>query len=213
MRKKNCISKVIKELSAIPILLISLIFINSCASSDLRVSEYKFKYNEKDYIIRSAYCPDNPSSCNQLIGEDFIAVDMNQDRIIDKINKGEISLAEAQRIYDYSLNLLKNQNKLNEVGREDKKYLYSERNFDYEIKTFTPQLGEAFNEFKLVDKRGIVFNYKTSIYIDENADGNLDKTLKGEFLINEAQKKYKMIITSGVADQQIVKKNGSFLVK
>jgi hypothetical protein len=197
----------------IPLVLILFCSFSGCASSDLRVSEFKFKYNEKDYIIRSAYCPDDPSSCNQLIGNDFIAVDMNQDRIIDKINKGDISLAEAQSIYDYSLSLLKSQNKLNEVGREEKNFKLRELNFDYEIKTFTPQLGEAFNEFKLVDRRGAVYNFKISIYIDENADGNLDKTLKGDFSLSDAQNKYKMMITKGLAEKQIVKENGSFLVR
>jgi hypothetical protein len=96
-------SNIFKIVSLFTFIIFTVLTLNGCVSSDLKISEFKFKYNDKDYIIRSAYCPDNTASCNQLIGNDFIAVDMNQDRIIDKINKGNVSLSEAQAIYDYSL--------------------------------------------------------------------------------------------------------------
>ena len=86
--------KVFRILSFFPVIFSSVIFISGCVSSDLQVSEFRFKYNNKDYIIRSSYCPDNPASCNQLIGNDFIAVDMNQDRIIDKINASKLESAK-----------------------------------------------------------------------------------------------------------------------
>ena len=205
--------KVFRILSFFPVIFSSIILINGCASSDLQVSEFRFKYNNKDYIIRSSYCPDNPASCNQLIGNDFIAVDMNQDRIIDKINEGNITLAEAQEIYDYSLDLLKKQNKLNEVGRREKNYLITETNFNYEIKTFTPEIGRVFNEFKIIDKRLAWGKTEISLFLDENADGILNNVLRGKIPASEAQKKYEMTISKGLANNNLIKINGSIIIK
>jgi hypothetical protein len=113
-----------------------LLFIVSCASPNLRVSEFKFRYNDQDYIVRSAYCPDNPNSCNHLIGENFVAIDMNQDRIIDKIDRGDVSIGDAQKVYDYSLDLLAKQNKLSEINRRNDKFIIDSRTHKF-IKWFT----------------------------------------------------------------------------
>ena len=79
------------------------------------------------------YCPDNPQSCNHLIGNDFVAVDLNQDRIIDEIIRGDISKYEAQIIYDYSLELLEKENKLNQVRDKsnESKYILTKLNFTF----------------------------------------------------------------------------------
>ena len=79
----------------------------------------------------SAYCPGNPESCNQLSSENFIAADLNQDRIIDEIISGDVTLGEVQEIYDYCLNLLESQNKLSQIKKEDKKYTYSDFEFNF----------------------------------------------------------------------------------
>ncbi len=54
-----------------------ILVLTSCTASNLKVSEFKFVYDNQSYVVRSAYCSGNPESCNQLIGDKFIAVDMN----------------------------------------------------------------------------------------------------------------------------------------
>ena len=205
----NITIQILKYFSIAAILSLSL---NCCASSDLKVSEFKFNYNNKDYLVRSAYCPDDPSSCNQLIGEDFVAVDMNQDRIIDKIRKGSISLEEAQEIYDYSLNLLKEQNKLNEVSRREKKFTVRENFFNYEITTLYPEIGKEFNEFRIIDKNNATGFYQASIFLDENADGILEKRLKGTIPLENAQNTYEKIIEKGIYTGELIKTGSSITV-
>jgi hypothetical protein len=193
--------------------LVLIIIFTSCYSSELRVSEFEFLYNDQNYIIRSAYCPNNPESCNQLISNKFVAVDLNQDRIIDKISDGDVDLAEAQEIYDYSLNLLQKMDKLNEVNRENNNYVLNEVNYDFEIKTFHPKLDSPFNEFTITDKQAGKSFYKVSILIDKNADGKLNELLKGGMLIDEAQIHYDMVIQIGLTNKDLKKINDSILIK
>jgi len=193
---------------------ITLILIfTSCVSSELRVSQFEFIYNNQNYIVRSAYSPGNPESRNQLIGDNFLAVDMNQDRVIDKITNGDISFAEAQEIYDYCLNLLERENKLGEVNRENKRYTLSESDYNYEIKTFYHKINSPFNEFTITDKRGGRDYHKVSILLDENADGLLDELLKGGVLVSKAQVDYDRVLLKGLKSKGLKKVNGSIFIK
>ena len=194
------------------ILILCGLFIINCSPSGLQVSEFKFRYNNNDYIIRSAYCPGNPNSCNHLIGEEFIAVDMNQDRIIDRIDRGEISMGEAQEIYDYSLDLLAKQNKLSEIKNREDKFIIDNRNYKFEIKSFFPQLGEPFNEFIVTNKKD-EWNYKVSVILDNKADGKLDQILKGKISIEQAQKHYDYVLSEGLKDNRLKEINGSIVTK
>ncbi len=213
MKRDYKFKLIILEPMSIIISLVLILIFTSCYSSELRVSEFEFLYNNQSFIIRSAYCPNNPESCNQLISNKFVAVDLNQDRIIDKISDGDVDLAEAQEIYDYSLNLLQKMNKLNEVNRVDNKYVLNDVNYDYEIKTFHPKLDSPFNEFIITDKQAGKNFYKVSILIDKNADGKLNELLKGRMLINEAQIHYDRVIQIGLINKDLKKINDSILIK
>jgi hypothetical protein len=137
---------------------------------------------------------------------------MNQDRIIDKINQGDVSLSEAQDIYDYCLALLEKQNRLNEVRNTNDVYFHSELNYDYEIKSFFPSLSDSFNEFKITDKRE-GNNYKVSILLDTGADGKLDELLKGGILVKDAQVHYDKVISKGLSAKKLRKIKNSVVVE
>lgn len=193
--------------------LVLIIGLSGCFSSELKVSEFEFNYNNQNYIIRSAYCPNDPESCNQLMGNDFIAVDMNQDRVIDKILKGDITLSEAQTIYDYSLDILSKQGKINEINRESKKYLNKEDDYNFEMISFFPRSNSPFNEFKIFEKGNNLFNGHENIYVDNNADGTLDEILKGTMDIKEAQEYYSKQIEKGLGNNNLIKMDKFIIVK
>lgn len=193
-------------LSKIFLLLLVIIVgasLSSCSSSKLKTSNYDFIYNGKSYTIRSSYCPNNPKSCNQLIGKDFVAVDMNQDRVMDKIAKGDISLAEAQEIYDYCLNMLEKAGKLSKVDKKINQFELTEGKYTFYIKGFEPKDQKPFTEFRIIDKRLGFNQYKESIFKDNNADGILDEILKAGMLIEEAQKLYHQIIEKGIKQKKL----------
>ena len=185
--------------------------ISACASSsEMRVSEFKFNFEGENFLLRSAYCPSNPKSCNQIIGSNFIASDLNQDRIIDEVINGDLPISKAQSIYDYCLEALEKQGKVNQIDLGNSTFSYIENNITYEIKSFSSVKSNHFNQFSIKEKFRIV-DYKISVFVDNNADGILDETLKGNFSISEAQKKYAMIIEKGLDSHKISKSNGFIL--
>lgn len=193
----------------IEIKLFFLIILYGCATSELRISEFKFKYNNEDYIVRSAYCPNNPESCNQLIGNNFMAIDLNLDRIIDEISMGKIKLAQAQKIYDYSLLLLEKRGKLNTINENYESFIFNDKLYKYEIKSFISVIKPSFNEFKIESKKGKAI----SVYIDHHADGKLDEVVKGIIKIQDAQSFYRTVIEKGIELGKLIKSNGTVVSK
>lgn len=206
-------NKKLQNLYRLFIILPILIIIYSCAASEMQVSEFEFNYNNENYLIRSAYCPNNPQSCNQLIGNGFIAVDMNQDRIIDNISKGDISLSQAQEIYDYCLTLLAREGKLNEIDRSTNKFTLRDIDFNYELSSFKPLTGSPFNEFAITDKGNKTNFQQIVILIDNDADGILDELVKGVLPLKEAQAHYDLVIEKGLNQGKIRKENGYMIVE
>lgn len=189
-----------------------LIILSGCSSSKLKVAEYEFVYNGQTYTLRSSYSRGNPESHNSLIGNSFVAVDMNQDGIMDKVIKGNVALSEAQKIYHYSLGMLEREGKLNEINKKSKEFTLNKSNYKFSIKSFSPKSGQ-FNEFIIVDKSPSLYSYKKSMFIDRGADGKLDEVLEGGVLLKNAQQMYDETISEGLKRSELVKKDGVVLVK
>ncbi|MEN8192251.1 MAG: hypothetical protein ABFS12_05510 [Bacteroidota bacterium] len=197
------------------IIVFVLLLLIGCTASEkqMQVAQFKFEYEGNHYLIRSLYCPNNPRSCNHLIGDDFVAVDLNQDRIIDEVIRGDITTNKAQIIYDYSLNLLERDNKLIKVqnNSEELKYIFKRQNFIFEITTYILEIGEPFNQFKVVDNR--LGKKRISLFNDLKVDGRLDEKLSGSCLIVDAQKYYEETIEEGLIANKIVRVENTVRVK
>ncbi len=195
-------------------LLTLLCLLYSCASTKPTVTaaQYRFTLNDEVYRIRSITSSDNSLSYNELLSDKFLAIDFDQDRIIDRITIGNIELAEAQKIYDYGLLMLSQENKLQERSPENHKYVYDDPNFYIEIKTFRPAGANPFNEFKITHKQPVIAPTIT-VALDGDADGNLDKILKGTETLEKLQAKYAEAIETGLRKNGLIKVNSVILVK
>lgn len=184
-----------------------LLFLLSCSSSEqnLQVSGFRFTYDGNKYFIKSIYGPNSSESCNYLIGQNFEAIDLNQDRVIDKIAKGNVTIHEAQVIYTYALDLLEKKNKLSVIDKEPEKFQYTIARpyIVFQITSFQPSKKNPFNQFRIVQKRGDI-QQDISLFNDLKANGKLDEKLKGTFSIDDAQKYYKETIDEGVRANQII---------
>ena len=194
------------------LLMALLIILSGCSSSKLKVAEYEFIYNGQTYTLRSSYSRGNPESHNSLIGNSFVAVDMNQDGIMDKVIKGKVALSEAQKIYDYSLGMLERQGKLNQINNKSKEFTFYKSNYKFIIKSLSPKSG-PFNEFTIVNQSPSLYSYRTSMFIDRGADGKLDEVLEGGVLLKNAQQMYDETISEGLKRSELIKKDGVILVK
>ncbi len=55
-------------------------------------THYRFSFNDETYRIRSISSEDKTEAYNELVGGSFVAVDFDQDRIVDQIMLGVVSL-------------------------------------------------------------------------------------------------------------------------
>ncbi len=195
-------------------LLITAAVLNSCKTtgSNLRISNYRYDYEEQNFRIRSVNCERESECFNELIGDHFLAVDLNQDRIIDKIVMGTVDLAEAQKIYEFGLELLAKEHKLEINVTDITQYVEKEPCCSYEIKSFHSGDADVFNEFILTENRDTDKTVIT-VAIDQESDGTLDKIIKGTAALEKLQKKYGSMIKTGLEANQMIKINGAILVK
>jgi len=184
-----------------------------CASRrpQLGKSQYSFHFKGKVYQIQSIFSLDKRESCNELVGENFKAIDFDQDRIIDRIVLGDLSLNDAQKIYEYGLDMVTKEKKLRVQPPVVNHYVHKSYEFDYEIRSFRPANSQPFNEFKVIDKRQVVPSL--IIIIDQNADGTLDEVLKGMAVPEKMQPQYSEVIKEGLKKKQLIKVDHMILVK
>ncbi|HPC36384.1 MAG TPA: hypothetical protein P5268_07950 [Candidatus Marinimicrobia bacterium] len=190
-----------------------VLFLGSCTTRpQTSVAQYQFTYDNEVYRIRSIYAVEKNERYNELIGKNFLAVDFDQDRIIDKISVGNTTLAEAQKIYDYGLEMLTKENRLKEITPENHKYIEEFEDFHLELKSFYPVNAKPFNQFKITSKKQLV-NPETAVAIDHDADGILDEISKGTISIQQAQIQYDNLINLGLQKNKLVKVDNAILVK
>lgn len=196
-------------------IILSSLLLCACAREELRVkaSQYRFKLNDETYRLRSITSEGESKFYNELIGARFMAVDFDQDRILDCILLGDASLEEAQAVYEHGLNELSKENKLQLRMPTAKRYLQESEDFRLEIISFRRTNGQPpFNEFKLTGKRQMV-SPQLNVFVDRNADGTLDEVLKGAMVLEKAQAQYAEMIEAGLQRQALIRTNGMILVK
>ena len=215
MEKRNLITDQLKRKSSFfwGFFLI-ILMLSECdhQKPQFNVSQYRFNFESQTYRIRSISSVDKIQSYNELIGEKFMAADYDQDRVIDCILLGDVSLGDVQKIYDYGLNEVSKEKKLHVRNPSIDRYLHEQNDIQLEIRSFRPTNAQPFNEFKITDNRPLV-RPEIIILVDHNADGNLDEVLKGSVSLEKAQSQYAEAIAKGLQKGELVKVNGTILVK
>jgi hypothetical protein len=178
----------------------------------LSASQNRFAFKDATYRIRSISSTDRAEAYNELVGREVMAVDFDQDGIIDRILLGEVSLNDAQKIYEYGLAALAQKSKLQVRIPAAKRYVHESNNFLVEIISFRPAQAQPFNEFKIVDQRPVVCP-EIIIVVDRNADGTLDELLKGSVALEKIQTQYAEVLAAGLQKGELIKANGTILVK
>lgn len=177
-----------------------------------RAGIHHFVYKGEKYRIRTIISSVEKESRNELIGKSFLAVDLDQDKIIDQIQLGDIKINEAQEIYDYCLNSLAKDNKLKQIERQVDHYFMSTISFDLEIVTYNFENSDTFNKFRFTDKR-IPGGHINHVFLDQKANGILDEKLKGTMSLADAQEQYTKFIERGLKTGELIKPDQKVLVR
>lgn len=184
-----------------------------CAEKEIQGSAfYKFDYKGEEYRIRTVVTESDGKVYNELIGNKFVAVDYDQDGILDEITIGTININDAQNIYDFALDMLTTQNKVAKIKPKLNSYRILLDGYTCEIKTFQNNNGESFNQFKVVEKDA---NKSTDfiIGIDYNADGILDTVTLGNMSLEKIQTLHSEVVDQGLKDNALIKVDNKIIVK
>jgi hypothetical protein len=194
--------------------LLILFALCGCATQkpQLRASQYRFNYGDEAYRLRSISSEDTMAFYNELVGANFVAVDFDQDRILDRILLGEVSLSEAQKIYEYGIDKLAKENKLEVRVPRVNRYVHEKNDFQVEIRSFRPANAQPFNEFVITDNRPVACP-ETIVIVDHRADGTLDEVLKGAATPEKFQSQYAKAIEAGLQKGELVKVNQAILAR
>jgi len=190
------------------------LYLENCAATrpQSSISQYQFSFNNEVYRIRSIFMVEKDERYNELIGKNLLAIDFDQDRILDRISIGTVKLPDAQKVYDYGLEMLTKENRLRELTPANHKYTEEKDGLYLEIKSFYPENGKPFNQIKIFSKKQIVYP-EFIVAIDNEADGIVDEILKGTISLEKVQKYYSDLIESGLSKNGLAKADGSILVR
>jgi hypothetical protein len=193
---------------------LGILVLSGCAAKlpKLLVTQYRFKFNDESYRLRSISSKDSVKSYNELIGGKFLAVDYNQDGVLDHIRLGDVDQSETQKIYEYGIDALAKENKLQVRNPDVERYAYENDNKQYEIISFQPADARPFNEFKIIQTTSSA-TPNIIIVCDQNADGTLDDILIGGVAVEKLQSQYQDAVTTGLQTGRLQKVDGTILVK
>lgn len=194
-------------------LLLTGLFILGCSSTkDLPTrTEFFFIFDDEPFEIISISDPSG-EGYNYLIKKEegesvFRSMDTNQDGIIDLIQYGSFSIDQANRIYTYGIQQAINQQKF-KARKTQRVFTVTENNTVYTIQTFGYYKDLLYNQFTI----NFLETDSSEIYLDMNADGELDNIEKSERSLEEAQEIYQRIIQTGIESKLIEFRFEKFIV-
>ena len=189
------------------LILVIIIGLTHCASSSHTQGEYnrilKFYSGGNEYSIMS-YLSNDATGYNILMREEndkiiIKSIDKQQDGKLDEVLEGDLSLADASKIYADGLAAAKEMGMLKERNFE-RFYNFSDKIYDYEIRTYILVQGDNYNLFAAKEKG---FN-NVLIIVDEKADGLLDKFQQGSGDIIKFQALYEEVLRQGMVSNRVV---------
>jgi hypothetical protein len=206
--------KLINNILQFLILLVT-IGLTHCASSSETQGDYsgivKFNSGGNEYTIIS-YLSSDATGYNILMREEndnviIKSIDKQQDGVLDDVLEGDFSLADANKIYADGLAAAKEMGMLTEKTFQ-RFYKFSDRIYDYEIRTYLLVKGDNYNLFAARKKAG----NNIIVIIDEKADGLLDNFQQGSGDIIKFQTLYAEVLRQGIVDHRVVNTDKVYFV-
>ncbi|MBN1781396.1 hypothetical protein JW948_09745 [bacterium] len=178
----------------------------------VEIGGYTFQYDGQEYRIQSV-TPTLAEGYNVLTRREndqlvIKALDREQDGILDEIQTGNLTMDEANTIYQEGIAEGERRGyiKKRTFARE---YRYSDTMYHYVLATYVLAMGDVYNKLTITDRQ--LFK-SPGVVIDENADGILDHVEEGLDNIGEYQKLYRHLLDAGMRVNRIIKNDGKYLV-
>ncbi|MFC2119791.1 hypothetical protein ACFLQ4_01835 [Bacteroidota bacterium] len=197
------------------LVLLVTICLTHCASSTDTQSDYSgfltFYSDGNEYTLMT-YSSDDATGYNILMREEndnviIKSIDKQQDGELDEILEGDISLVDANKIYSEALAIADEKGMLKKKSFQ-RYYNYSDRIYDYEIRTYLLVKGDNYNLFAAKKKIGS----EITIIVDDKADGLLDSFQQGNGDILKFQALYEEVLRQGMINHRVVNADNIYLV-
>lgn len=198
----------------ISLLLFLGLLITGCSSTkDLpQKTLFPFEYNDEAYQIISISSEDGEGMNFLLKVTDdttsFRTLDQDQDGVIEAIQYGSITLAEANVIYQFGIQKAINDGKFK--SREGERiFTYTEENFRFTIETFGFYTDLIYNEFTVLN----TLDNTEVTFFDIDADGFLDRADDRDLSIQDYQSLYEKVLEEGLLKSRIEIKYDKYIAK
>ena len=197
------------------LILVISIGLTHCASSPQTQEDYssilKFDSGGNEYTIMS-YLSSDATGYNIFLREEndnliIKSIDKQQNGMLDEVLEGDILLADANKIYADGLAVAEEKGMLTKRDFE-RYYNFSDKIYEYEIRTYILVQGDNYNLFAARKKTG----NNITIIIDEKADGLLDDFEQGSGDIIKFQALYEEVLRQGIINRRVVNADKVYLV-
>lgn len=190
--------------------------LNNCTSNSELMNSYPnlltFSYQGEEYKILGFF-PQDLDGFNLLIRKEqnrilLKCIDRQQDGILDEVVVGDITLEEANNIYQEGILIALENGSLKEK-QYDHYYLISDMGKIFELRTYVPVDGEPYNIFAVKP----ISDGRTYVLRDLEADGSLDYFEEGEGELELFQSYYDKVVQKGISENNIKLSNGVYYVR
>lgn len=203
--------------SAISYFLPLLLFLAGCSlfKSPQTGSLFEFEYEDQVYEI-AGFTSEDGESVNMLIQRDpetdevyFRVMDENQTGVLDRVITGEISLEEANRIYQAGIRIAQQQDQYKSIER-DRTYETETDDFRLIVESYMNREDSPFNRFIIYDLNWNLLG----VYFDEGSDATLNRIQEqeSEIDITTAQELYMQAIDRASEDNKLEKNSDSQVI-
>lgn len=196
------------------LIIISLLIVMGCASTEPRIesSKFEFQFEDETYEIIGLISPDG-ESLNDLVQRDgreivFWSRDDNQDGAMDRVMRGEISLERANEIYRAGIRLANEQGKY-EQKPHPRTFEFADEQYIYTLVTVMGDSEISYNLFS-------VYNVETKVETkmrDSNHNGRLDENQFEHEEYIRWQRLYERALEKGLDERRIQQTDeGTYIV-
>ena len=196
------------------LILISIFLVLGCASTEPRIesSKFEFQFEDETYEIIGLISSDGESLNDLVLRDDreivFWARDDNQDGVMDRVMRGEISLERANEIYRAGIRLADEQGKYQQKPHP-RTFEFVEDQYIYTLVTV---LGDSENSYNLFS----VYNVETKVEVkmrDSNQNGQLDEDQFEHEEYTQWQRLYELALEKGQDEGRIQQtEEGTYII-
>ncbi len=193
-----------KYLNEYLFLFLLLLYIAGCATVQPQPANtlFSFEFENSTYEIFGVTSEEGESVNFLVYREDdntiFRVIDYNQDGVLDRVITGSVDLTDANNIYQEGIRQAREQDRFREIEKA-REFEMLHNDYRLVVQSLLEDKQSYQNRFIIYSSDWIVLG----IYWDDESDGILTRTEKGEIELSDAQTLYELILQRASEENRI----------